>query len=278
VTSSFPTIASVTRPRRSLNQVLDVFEVLHVHGSGLGVTELANLLGTSKGALHAVLSNLEARGYVRKTTDRRYRLGLRLWELGSGVEKDLGLRDAARPHLEELTRLTGESTHLSIYDSGEVLYLDKVTTPHAVQAYTTIGGRAPAHCVATGKCLLAFQDDAEIQRVLADLPKFTDATITNAGQMAAHLEHIRQEGYATNTGEWRADVVGVAAPIKGLSGTVVASVGVSGPLFRLAESDPHAMAELVVKAANTISRDLGTCDRRLASSPSGLQADGQMGL
>lgn len=257
MTTASSSTSAVVHRLRSLNQVLDVLEALHRHGPELGVSELGRLLGTSKGAVHAVLSNLEARGYVRRTPGRRYQLGIRLWELGFSVERTLGLRDTARPHLQQLTNSTGESTHLSVYDAGDAVYLDKVSTHHAVQAYTHIGGRAPAYCVATGKCLLAYQDDAEVQRVLADLHGFTEKTLTSPVEMAAQLQDIRLQGYATNSGEWRSDVVGVAAPVKGFTGHVLAAVGVSGPIFRFSLEKAHAAASEVMSAAAAISGGLG---------------------
>lgn len=243
--------------RRSLNHVLDILEALHLYGPELGVTEIARAVGISKGAVHAILTNLEARGYVRRTASRRFQLGIKLWELGFSAEKELGIRDAAGPHLLELTDRTGESTHLSVYDAGEVLYLDKVSTPHAVQAYTTVGGRAPAYCVATGKALLAFQGDEEIARVATGLEAYTSKTIVDPATLTEALEEVRRRDYALNFGEWRPDVIGVAAPIRGFSGTVLAAVGVSGPLFRFPPERAEAAVPDVRAAARAISNVLG---------------------
>ena len=133
---------------RSLNHVLGILEVLHTYGPDLGVTELARKVGMAKSAVHEVLVNLEARSYVTRSGSGRYALGMKLAELGVAVQHQRGIIEAAAPHLDALASLSGESTHLSVYDDGGVVYLDKVTTPHAVQAYTTVGARAPAHCVA----------------------------------------------------------------------------------------------------------------------------------
>lgn len=252
---------------RSLNHVLDIFEALHAHGPDLGVSELAREVGMTKSSVHEILANLEARSYVFRSGSGRYALGIKLAELGFAVQHQRGITEAAAPHLKRLATLIGESTHLSVYDAGEVVYLDKVTTPHAVQAYTTIGGRAPAHCVATGKAQLAFQEPGTLDEVLATLEGYTSATITDAEEMRRELATIRDQGFAINVGEWRSDVVGVAAPIYDFSGATVAAIGISGPLFRFTPEAAREYGPEVVHTAAEVSRLLGY---RASSRPSSL--------
>lgn len=242
---------------RSLNLVLDLLEAIHARGAA-GVSEVARAVGMSKGAAHGILTNLMDRGYLTCSPEKTYQLGIRLWELGFSAQKELGLRDTARSELEALAADTNESTHLSVYDAGEVLYLDKVTSQHAVQAYSRIGGRAPAYCVATGKALLAFQPGEEIDRVAATLQQHTPKTITDPDRLRSILAEIRSANYAVNTGEWRADVVGAAAPIIGSSHVVLGSIGVSGPVYRFTLDDVAGAVPRVVEAAQKVSKKLGS--------------------
>lgn len=251
---------------RSLNHVLDILEALHAHGPDVGVTDLAREVGMTKSSVHEILANLEARSYVARCGSGRYALGIKLAELGFAVERERGITDAAAPYLKRLATLAGESTHLSVYDIGEVVYLNKVTTPHAVQAYTTIGGRAPAHCVATGKAQLAFQEPGLIEPLLATLERYTAATITDADEMRRELATIRFQGFAVNAGEWRADVVGVAAPIYDFSGATVAAIGISGPLFRFTLETAREYGPEVAGIAAEVSGLLGY--QQLPRSPS----------
>lgn len=243
----------------SLNSSLDVLEALAGDRADLGVSELARRLGISKATVHAILSNFCTRGYVtRDPSTSRYRLGLRTWELGVVAINSIEITTIARPHLQELADLTGETCHLAAYSAGDALYLDLVASLNPVQAYTRIGGRAPAYCVATGKVLLAHQPESEVQR-LSDLglTRFTPLTITTVDDLLRELDDIRTNGFAVNRGEWRQEVLGVAAPILNHSNEVVAAIGLSGPSYRLNADRALALAKDVRSVAAAVSSKLG---------------------
>lgn len=241
---------------QALHTVLDVLEAL-ANGER-GVSDVSRELGVAKSGVHKILRNLEDRGYVRSTDDHQYRLGLRLWQLGVAAVADLGLRQTALPYMEKLTKLTGEGSLLSVYDRGDVIYLEKVTSPHPVTTTTRIGGRSPAFCSATGKALLAWMPADEVDRVLSGpLEQFNEATVTDPEQIQADLAQIRDHGYALNYGTWRGEIYGVAAPVRDYTGKVVAALGVAGPAFRFGQGGIEAVAPEVVSAADEISRELG---------------------
>jgi len=243
----------------SLNHALDLLEQLGHEEGDLGVTELAARLGLSKAAVHGIVANLESRHYVRKTPGTmRYQLGHRAWELGVAAGERIELRGIARQHLTALTALTGESSQLSEYDGGEVLYLDKVASLNPVQAVVRIGGRAPAYCVATGKVLLAFQPKEEVDAVCArPFMRYTEHTITDPHVLRMQLEEIRARGWAINRGEYRGEIVGLAAPVRDFSGQVIASISISGPSYRFSVEHAETFAKDIVSAASAISRKLG---------------------
>ena len=244
---------------RSLNSSLDVLEALAETGTNLGVSELSRTLGVSKATVHMILANLCARGYaIKDPVTARYRLGLRAWEVGTVAIETLELPAIAHPQLQRLADRTGETSHLAVYAQGEALYLDKVASLNPVQAYTRIGGRAPAYCVATGTALLAHQPAAEIDRVCAQrLQRFTPLTITTASKLQDELAAIRSIGVAINRGEWRQEVVGVAAPIRDHRGEVVAAVGLSGPSYRFSLERALTLGPDVRAAADAVSAGLG---------------------
>ncbi len=248
-----------SRRLNGLNHVLDVLELYAQQGRDLGVSEVSAMLALSKGTVHSIVSNLHSRGYLRRLEPTgKYRLGLKLWEFSTLMAAQLELRDIARPQLEGLTDLTGESALLAVYDAGDSLYLDKVTSPNPVQAYTRIGGRAPAYCVATGKALLAFQPEAEIVSICTmPLTAYTSRTITRAEDLYAELARVRASGYATNAGEWRGEVVGVAAPVRDDTGRVVAAISVAGPSYRFSIDQALDYVPQLLRSAATISRQLG---------------------
>ncbi|MGH3358261.1 MAG: IclR family transcriptional regulator [Nocardioidaceae bacterium] len=245
-----------TGRHQALHAVLDVIDALE--SGPRGISDIARDLEVSKGGVHKILRNLEQRGLVASTPDHRYRLGLRLWELGTAAVAGLGLRQIALPYMEKLTDVTGEGSLLSVYDGGDVVYLEKVVSPQPVVATTRIGGRTPAFCSATGKAILAWQPADEIERVLAGpLERFNDATVTEPRAIRADLARVREIGYAVNHGTWRGEIHGVAAPIRDHSGSVVAALGITGPAYRFEDGGIDSVAPLVVTTAEEISRELG---------------------
>lgn len=227
-----------------------------------GVTELAKQLSLGKSNVHRLLQSLVHHGYVRQQEDTgRYELTSKLWELGAKVYQRLDLRREALPYMELLANETQETVHLSILDGGEVLYIAKIDSPQPVRAYTSVGGRAPAACVATGKVLLAWASEAVVASVAENLERHTPRSIVTAEELHRQLKRIRQLGYAVNTGEWREQVIGVAAPVRDATGKVVSALGISGPADRIPDQTISDVVPRLIELANSISRHLGYTPR-----------------
>ena len=255
--SARPGIATGAAPESSLARGLRVLTHLALAGRPLGVTELAHHFGVPKSNMHRHLNTLVGEGFASRQAGGRYRAGLKLWQLGLATYHSLGLVRLARPALEDLVEASEETVHLSVLDKGDVLYVDKIDSPQPVRAYSRLGGRAPAHCVATGKVLLADLDPARRGGLVGTgLARHSSQTITDAGTFEAHLAQIRAAGFATNRGEWREDVYGLAAPIRDAGGTVVAAVGISGPKQRLGERRLKRLTPFVKQAARRIEAAL----------------------
>lgn len=207
---------------------LEILEYLSSVRAGRGVSEIALALGFGKSTVHRTLRGLVEAGYVWQDAERGdYHLTLKLFKIGSAALCQAQLRQAAAAVMEDLRAATRETVHLSVLDGDDVVYLHKLDGVEPVRAYSMVGGRAPACCVATGKALLAF--DAPVRPVRPSAVRHTPMTITGMAEFAAELERIRGTGYAINRGEWRERIWGVAAPIRDDLGRVVAAVGVSGP-------------------------------------------------
>jgi DNA-binding IclR family transcriptional regulator len=237
---------------------LTVLEALAASREPRGVTELANELGMLKSNVHRLLQTLAHRGYVRKdAASGRYECTLKVWELGALLAERLDVRRAARPHVAALAERTSETVHLSVLDGADVLYVDKAESPQPVRAYSRVGGRAPAYCVATGKALLAHSPDEIVTELSAGLVRHTPRTITDPDVLRKELRRVREVGYAVNRGEWRETVGGLAAPIFDVNRAAIAAIGLSGPTDRLNANRMREWAPLVMAAASAISRELG---------------------
>jgi DNA-binding IclR family transcriptional regulator len=237
---------------------LQVIEAMAREPQLTGVSELARHLGLTKSNAHRLLQTLVACGYARNLEQSgRYELTLKVWELGAAVIARLDVRAIAAEYMERLSQLSGETVHLSVLDGAEVVYLDKVDSPHPVRAYSRVGGRAPAYCVATGKALLAHAPAILVDQISLELKPFTALTIATPNELRAELERIRQTGFAINRGEWRDGVCGVAAPIWSARDQVVAAIGLSGPADRFKPRSIKQIAPAVTAVAQQISARLG---------------------
>jgi IclR family transcriptional regulator, KDG regulon repressor len=223
------------------------------------VSEVARELELLPSNIHRTLATLVEAGYVHvDPRSRKYACTLKLFELGSRVVEGIEVSAAAHPFMQILGADTRETVHLAVLHGAEVVYLAKIESPQPVRAYSATGGRAPAHCVASGKALLATLTREQLELVLPGqyLPQWTERTISTLHALESELAKIRGRGYADNRGEWRSDVGGIAASVRDISGTAVAAIGISGPLDRVV--DHHdALRDAVLAAAQSISRALG---------------------
>ena len=238
-------------------KAIAVLESLARSREGRGVTEIAQALGLTKANCHRLLRTLLGAGYVAQDDEtKRYRLSLRMWEMGVSALDRLELTETMHPHLQALADAADESVQLAIMDGDSIVYVDKADSRHALRATTQVGSRVPAYCVSTGKALLAFTERG-LDRFRFPLAAFTNTTITTRARMERELATIARVGYAVNRGEWRAGIWGVAAPIRDASALAVAAVGVWGPELRFRGRAVARLAERVVAAADGISSRLG---------------------
>lgn len=244
---------------KTLLKGLQVLEHVAEAERGVRITDIAAALSLTKSNAHRVLKTLEFAGYLRQDQrSREYAPSLKLWELGSGIIGRLDIRAHASDVLRKLANEAREAVHLSIREDGEVIYVDKIDSPEPIGAYTRMGGRVPAYCVATGKALLCHLPEEELQPILADLKAYSKNTIVDPQELRQELAMSRERGYTINRGEWRESVWGIATAIRGPSSEVVAAIGVSGPEYHLnQEGRCEALAEMVMRAAREISYNIG---------------------
>lgn len=237
---------------------LNVLEAVARSNGPRGVSELARELDLTKSNVHRTLQTLASAGYVRPgTVAGTYECTLKLFEMASGVIARIDVRQTADPFMQQLARLTKETIHLSILDGADVIYLNKIESPHPVRAYSTIGGRAPAHCVASGKALLAWQSAAYLGQLPERLPAPTARSIATRDALLDEIGKIRRQGFAVNNGEWREGVGGIAAIVFDVTGAPAAAIGISGPVERLRPAAVRKYSQLVMEAALGLSRTLG---------------------
>lgn len=243
----------------SLDRGLRLLEMLCSQGGEQGVTALADQLGMSKAGVYRLLFTLEAHGFVQRAQQTgKYRLGMRIWEIGQCVVSELGLQQAARSVIEALARETGESIHIGVLDGNDVVYIDQAIGALPLQAPIFVGQRFPAPPLGIGKVLLAFGPEERHETVLRQhLERFTDSTITDSGAYRRELHAVRECGYALNRGEFKSEVSAIAAPIHDYRGIAIAALSISGPSTRYTDEHVKRLIPIVLRATEEISRQLG---------------------
>lgn len=237
---------------------LAVLELLSRSDRPIGLTQIGKQLGLGKSNVHRLMQALvETRFVLRDEESGSYVPSIKLWELGSAVLAKLDLRRHAERQMEALMAFTEESVHLSVLDGTEVVYVHKVDSPNPVRAYSQIGGRAPAYCVATGKVQIAHGPASILQEISGSLVPHTERTMTDPDAFLREMKKVREQGYAVNRAEWRNDVWGIAAPVMDARGSVIAAIGISGPAARFKKGVMPVWAEAVIAAATDVSRALG---------------------
>jgi DNA-binding IclR family transcriptional regulator len=233
------------------------FSVLRSLTAGpAGVTEIADRVQLPKSTVSRLLSTLEELGAVEQiSAGGEYRIGWAMLELAAAARPGRSLVSVARPHLAELNRRTGEAAGISIPDGTEMLYLDQLTPDSELQVRDWTGHRIPMHAVPSGQVVLA-GDDELAQKVVADLQRFTQHTITTADDLSERLTLVRNQGYAWAFEEFADGLNSVAAAIRNDSGKVIAALHVYGPASRFpGERGSAEIGALVRTTADKIRID-----------------------
>lgn len=216
----------VTRRIEAVERAVAVLDALAA-ARELGTNELAREIGVHASSVSRLLATLEAGGLVVRIAETgRYRLGLRLAELGHVALGGFDLRELARPHLRALVARTGETATLSVPGEGEAITIDFVQSPQFVASIARLGRPSIGHATAVGKVMLAFGGG---EATGGSLQRFTEATITEPAQLAREIERVRDQGWAAARSEREPDLNAVAVPVRGGTGDLVAILGLQGP-------------------------------------------------
>ena len=259
-----------------LDRALAILNLLSAEGPDLSLGEISDKIELHKSTVHRLIMVLERHKLIeRNSINGRYRLGLKLFELGTRAVSQLDLRERARPVLERLVLETSETVHLGILDEGEVLYLDKVEPARSVRMSSSVGRRNPVYCTAMGKAILAYLPESQVEAIVRKhgLRAMTANTITSFLDLKTELAAVRERGYAVDNEEIEEGVRCVGCVVRDFSGGSVAAISVSGPAFRISPEKARNLARPVIAAAAALSLQLGfKQERGSVASSNAVQA------
>jgi IclR family transcriptional regulator, pca regulon regulatory protein len=252
------------RYSQSLARGLAILECFRAERSVLGIAEIADELGMSRSTTHRYLTTLVALGYVEQDKRRKYRLSLRVTDLGMSALNSTGLREHAHSILEELRQGSSFTVSLAMLDGQEIVYVDRVVSfqraRHDTGIGVGIGSRLPAFCTAMGKVLVAHLPEDERRELLAQvrLERRGPNAITGKGALQAELEGVLEEGFATEDEELAKGRIAIAAPIRNETGAATAAIDLSSDTSIIAvQRLISALLPHLIAAADRISARLG---------------------
>lgn len=242
-----------------LTKGLKLLVALGGYPDGVGVSELSRQVGLPVSTVHRLLATMVTLGFVRfDDAHRRYRLGLKVFELSYQVSLARGLSEVALPAMKRVADVTRESVSMSVRDDTELVYIEWAQGKNRIQVEGTAGGRGRLYCTSQGKVLLAFVSENERERILGQLqlePKGPN-TITSPAALLKELEQIRERGYAVADEENEEGIRAVGVPVIAAGGQPIAAISVVAPVFRISRKDLESFVPLLKDAAREIALQL----------------------
>lgn len=245
---------------QSIKRAIQILNSFTSKEKELSITELSKRLNLHKSTIHRILVTLEDESLVVKNQiTQKYHLGIKLFELGHLVQDQMEIRTYALPVMKELAQKTEESIDLNIVSDGKRVSIEKIESPHDIRRIIQLGKSLPLYCGGSGKALLAFLPDEEIDKIIQqeNLLPLGPNTITDPAKLREHLKEIRKNRYAISIEERSLGSASIAAPIWDYTRKVVASLSISGPTTRFTKQKIPTLISLVKEAAKEISKSLG---------------------
>ncbi len=244
----------------AVTRALDILEIFLGGADSVSAPEIVRALELPRTTVHELIATLVDRRYLIADGSGRYRLGVRLHQLGSRYAEQLDLIREGRSAAQRVSDQCQETVHLGILEGRDVVYIAKVDSTHAVRMVSAAGLRLPAHCTAIGKMLLASLAEPALTELLSQaqpLQAMTPSTLTDPAALRADLDDARRRGAAFEQCESNPDVACVAAPVRDHTAQVVAAMSISVPLIRWTPERRDELRKLVVAGAEDLSEHLG---------------------
>jgi IclR family pca regulon transcriptional regulator len=216
---------------QSLERGLAVIRAFDQQHPELTLSEVARLTGLTRAAARRFLHTLVHVGYMR-TDGRKFSLRPRVLELGYSYLSSLSLPDIAMPHLEELVSQVHETTSVSVYDEGDVIYVARVPVKRIMTLSIAVGSRFPAYTTSMGRVLLAGLDAAELKAYLdtIEFMNSTPHTVANRTALAAEINRVRKQGWCIVDQELEQGIISAACPIRAADSSIIAAANISTPV------------------------------------------------
>ena len=249
---------------QSVDRLFDIIEILANYPYGMTIVELSSESGLSPSTTHRFLSALLSRGYVYKDSESgKYRLTVRLFEIGSKVIPGLNILSVATPFLERLACESEETVHLVSRENDEVLYLFRQDAySNSVNMGSRVGLKNPMYCTGVGKSILAYLPKEEVYRIWekTEVVRYTEFTICDYTSLKKELESIREKGFSIDNQEHELGIRCLAVPLFDCDNKPFGAISVSGMANRMDDEKIHRLVPIVLGIGKEISKIYGAVD------------------
>lgn len=245
---------------QSVKRIIKILDSFSLDEPELTLNKLTKKTGLPKPTVYRISEALYDANILSKDgSTSKYRIGVKLFELGSLYLETLELRKLAFPEIEKLSKFTEESIHMGVLDGNEVTSIEGLGSTHNLQTKLWIGKRSPIYCTSIGKAILAFLPVEKRENILnsIELKKFTKNTISKKEELREELKKIREQGFALDNEEHDEGIMCIGAPIFNNKNHVVASISISGPKIRMTTERMEKYKKLLLESVKIISDKLG---------------------
>ena len=246
----------------SVKRAFGVLELFRDGIRSFSVPEITASLGLPRTTAHELVQTLLACGYLDRddTRTHRFKLGLRVFELGSIYAAQLDITEECRKVAKKVSKTCGETVQVAIRDVTDAVFIIRVDSSHILRLVSAVGSRLPAHCTAVGKMLLSDLTDEELTVFYKGnerLPGMTAKSITSRRGLLSELAEIRTRGYAYDDCESNEDARCVAAPVYDRNGIICAAMSITVPVTRMNTGRKNELLAIVQRGTKELSRRLG---------------------
>ncbi|NQX85061.1 MAG: IclR family transcriptional regulator [Flavobacteriaceae bacterium] len=242
----------------SVVKAFSVLEAFTSERKRWGVRDLAKHIGYNKTTTFRLLRSLEHVGAVHKDVDDKYRLGLKLFQLGHEVSLYKALRSLSQEPLEHIAKEITETIHFGVFEHFKVLYLNKAESPLGLKVSTQIGTYQDAYCSAMGKVLLSHLEDKDLHAYFDRTERIahTSNTIIEASALRCELNKVNVQGYALDMEELELGLICLAIPVRNPRGKVIAAISASGPSSRFKSDKMDDYLDILRRGAKQLEDKL----------------------
>jgi DNA-binding IclR family transcriptional regulator len=246
---------------------MEILQLVNANPQGLSLSEICQRLEMPKSSTHELLHAMEQQKFLQ-IDGKRYKIGIRIFELGQTASRNLDILRAVRPHVKWLSSQSSMTTQFGILEKTEVIYLSKITSHEGIAVESQVGARMPAHATALGKAMLSLLPDEVLETNYGSVvfEKFTPSTIASTSELRDRLNEIRDKKFAEDHEEFTKGVFCLSVPVPALREDTIGAISISMPKETWKQVEREKLVEKLHLAGTRIRENMKETSRQKSGS------------